>query len=89
VVCGKYAESSKLEAESNHKRQSTNDKPRTTIRAAGVLTTPSVRTYLYLQTVSTEICSFVEQELQVPQNRIFVDFRNLERSMFGWDGKTF
>ena len=38
---------------------------------------------------SEKICAFVEQEFQIPQNRIFIDFRDLERSMFGWDGRTF
>jgi phenylpyruvate tautomerase len=38
---------------------------------------------------SEKICSFVEQELEVPPERIFIDFKNLERDMFGWNGKTF
>ncbi len=39
--------------------------------------------------LSKKICSFVEQELEVPPNRIFIDFKDLEREMFGWNGKTF
>jgi phenylpyruvate tautomerase len=39
--------------------------------------------------LSEKICSFVEQELEVPPNRIFIDFKDLEREMFGWNGKTF
>ena len=38
---------------------------------------------------SEKICGFVERELEVPSNRVFIDFKNLEREMFGWDGKTF
>lgn len=38
---------------------------------------------------SEKICGFIEQELQVPKNRVFIDFKDLERSMFGWNGKTF
>jgi phenylpyruvate tautomerase len=38
---------------------------------------------------SEKICRFVERELEVPLNRVFIDFKNLEREMFGWNGKTF
>ena len=38
---------------------------------------------------SEKICGFVEQELEVPPNRVFIDFKDLERDMFGWNGKTF
>ncbi len=38
---------------------------------------------------SEKICSFVEQELKVPPNRVFIDFKDLERDMFGWNAKTF
>ena len=38
---------------------------------------------------SAKICAFVEEELGVAPERIFIDFRDLERSMFGWNGKTF
>jgi phenylpyruvate tautomerase len=38
---------------------------------------------------SEKICSFIEQELGVPQNRIFIDFKDLHRDLFGWNGKTF
>jgi hypothetical protein len=39
--------------------------------------------------LSEKICGFVERELKVPPNRVFIDFKDLERGMFGWDGKTF
>ena len=38
---------------------------------------------------SEKICSYVEQELKVPPDRVFIDFKVLERDMFGWNGKTF
>ena len=38
---------------------------------------------------SEKICVFVQQELSVAPERIFIDFRDLERSMFGWNAKTF
>jgi hypothetical protein len=38
---------------------------------------------------SEKICGFVEKELKVFSNRIFIEFKNLERDMFGWNGKTF
>ncbi len=38
---------------------------------------------------SERICEFVLQELGVAKDRIFIDFQDLERSLFGWSGKTF
>ena len=38
---------------------------------------------------SEKICSYVEQELEVPPERVFIDFKVLERDLFGWNGKTF
>lgn len=38
---------------------------------------------------SEKICGFIEQELEIPKNRVFIDFKDLERKIFGWDGKTF
>ena len=39
--------------------------------------------------LSEKICGLIEQELKIPLNRIFIDFKDLERAMFGWNGKTF
>jgi phenylpyruvate tautomerase PptA (4-oxalocrotonate tautomerase family) len=39
--------------------------------------------------LSEKICGLIEQELHVPKNRVFIDFKDLERAMFGWNGKTF
>ena len=39
--------------------------------------------------LSEKICSMIEQELGVPQDRVFIDFKDLARNLFGWNGKTF
>jgi phenylpyruvate tautomerase PptA (4-oxalocrotonate tautomerase family) len=39
--------------------------------------------------LSEKICNLIEQELAVPQDRIFIDFKDLARNLFGWNGKTF
>ncbi len=39
--------------------------------------------------LSAKICSFVEAALGVPAGRIFIDFKNLDGKMFGWNGRTF
>jgi len=38
---------------------------------------------------SAKICAFIEETLSVAPDRVYIDFRNLERGMFGWNGKTF
>ena len=39
--------------------------------------------------ISEKICGLVERELGVAPNRVFIDFKDLEREMFGWNCKTF
>ena len=39
--------------------------------------------------LSDKICSYIAKELGVPGDRIFIDFKDLERNLFGWNGKTF
>ncbi len=39
--------------------------------------------------LSQKICSYIEEEMNVPKDRVFIDFKDLERTMFGWNGKTF
>jgi len=39
--------------------------------------------------ISAELCSFIERELGVPQNRIYIEFADAQRNMFGWNGGTF
>lgn len=38
---------------------------------------------------SEKICDFIEQELSIPKDRVFIDFKNADRNLFGWNGKTF
>ena len=35
------------------------------------------------------ICEFVESNLKVPPDRIYIDFKNIDGSMFGWNKTTF
>jgi phenylpyruvate tautomerase PptA (4-oxalocrotonate tautomerase family) len=35
------------------------------------------------------ICEFVETELEIAPDRVFIDFTDLDRQRFGWNGKTF
>jgi phenylpyruvate tautomerase PptA (4-oxalocrotonate tautomerase family) len=39
--------------------------------------------------VSEKLCSFIEDELKVPKDRIYIEFANAKRNMFGWNGGTF
>lgn len=39
--------------------------------------------------ISAEICAFLEEKLGVPQNRMYIEFTDAERHMFGWNGGTF
>ncbi|MFP4364889.1 MAG: phenylpyruvate tautomerase MIF-related protein [Spirochaetia bacterium] len=39
--------------------------------------------------ISEKLCALVEDELGIPQNRIYIEFANAQGHMWGWDGKTF
>jgi phenylpyruvate tautomerase PptA (4-oxalocrotonate tautomerase family) len=39
--------------------------------------------------LADHICTFIENELGIPADRVFIDFKSLERSLFGWNKKTF
>ena len=39
--------------------------------------------------LSEFICGFVEEELGIEQDRIYIDFANSSGAMWGWDGGTF
>lgn len=39
--------------------------------------------------LSSEICALVHEQLDIPTQRIYIEFANAERHMFGWDGRTF
>ena len=36
-----------------------------------------------------EICAFIHERLEIPANRVFIDYRDLKREMFALNGKTF
>lgn len=38
---------------------------------------------------SAEICSLLSRSLKVSQDRIYIEFSNASRSMWGWNGRTF
>ncbi len=39
--------------------------------------------------ISTHLCEFLEAELEVSQDRIYIEFASPTRKMWGWDGGTF
>lgn len=38
---------------------------------------------------SSKICQFVFDEFGIQTDRVFIDFADIQRNMFGWNGKTF
>lgn len=38
---------------------------------------------------SREICTFLQSALDIPSERIYIDFGDIQRHLFGWDGRTF
>ena len=41
------------------------------------------------RTYSEKLCSFIEQQLGISPARIYIEFTNPERHMFGWNSSTF
>lgn len=39
--------------------------------------------------LSKEICAFLESTLGISPKRVYIAFGNIQRHLFGWDGKTF
>ena len=39
--------------------------------------------------LSESLCSFAEKELGVSQDRVYIEFKDVEGSMWGWKGDTF
>lgn len=39
--------------------------------------------------LSAQISGAIEETLQVPPSRIYIEFNNAERHMWGWNGATF
>ena len=40
-------------------------------------------------TLSAALCKLVHEELGIAQDRVYIEFSNAERHMWGWDGRTF
>ncbi len=40
-------------------------------------------------TLSAALCDLIHAELGVAQDRIYIEFSNAERHLWGWDGRTF
>ncbi len=38
---------------------------------------------------SRVLCEFIESELGIPQARIYIEFSNGQRHLWGWDSRTF
>lgn len=38
---------------------------------------------------SRQICDFLSTELGIPPERVYIEFKDLQRALFGWNGKTF
>jgi phenylpyruvate tautomerase len=38
---------------------------------------------------SAALCKLLEDELSIDKHRVYIEFSNVERSMWGWDGATF
>ncbi len=40
-------------------------------------------------TISASICATLSQALDVPEDRIYIEFQDAERHLWGFDGRTF
>jgi phenylpyruvate tautomerase len=38
--------------------------------------------------ITQALCTFIQEQLDIPQDRIFINFFDLERSHWGWNSKT-
>lgn len=41
------------------------------------------------QGMSSAICAFLEKELGIPPDRVYIEFGDLQREHFGWNSGTF
>lgn len=39
--------------------------------------------------LSAALCSFCEKELQIPGDRVYIEFAGADGAFWGWDGRTF
>lgn len=46
---------------------------------------PAVKT----KQISSAICDFVNKELDIPSERIYIEFTDVQRFFWGWNGGTF
>lgn len=39
--------------------------------------------------LSALFCEFIAEELNIPANRVYIEFTDIPREMWGWDSRTF
>ncbi len=39
--------------------------------------------------LSRKICAFIEKQLHIPSNRVYIEFTDIQRNMFGWNASNF
>jgi len=39
--------------------------------------------------LSSSLCQHIGESLAIPANRIYIEFSNAQRHLWGWDGRTF
>lgn len=39
--------------------------------------------------LSQKLCSFIEDSLNIPKERVYIEFVNTQASLWGWNGRTF
>ena len=39
--------------------------------------------------LSSSLCNLIAEELSIEQNRIYIEFSNADRPLWGWNGSTF
>jgi phenylpyruvate tautomerase PptA (4-oxalocrotonate tautomerase family) len=61
-----------------------NDKPLAYVELKSIGLSENETTY-----ISADLCNFLEERLNVPKDRIYIEFADAKRSMFGWNGGTF
>lgn len=37
---------------------------------------------------SKKVCEFIDSEISIPKNRIFIEFIDIDARIFGWNGST-
>ncbi len=41
------------------------------------------------QPLAQSICGFLQQELDIPPDRVYIEFIDIPRKLWGWNGSTF